>query len=58
MPAFVTIHPSFLLRMRDSAGKERAFHDFVTDLRRAKEEALSRHRVKKIKERSLSTHNA
>jgi uracil-DNA glycosylase len=31
----VTIHPSFLLRLRDHAVKEREFQNFVADLRRA-----------------------
>jgi uracil-DNA glycosylase len=35
--AFVTIHPSYLLRIRDEADKEREFRDFVSDLRQAKE---------------------
>lgn len=34
--AFVTIHPSFLLRLRDDAEKDREFRAFVADLRRAK----------------------
>jgi DNA polymerase len=34
--AFVTIHPSFLLRLRDDADKEREYRAFVADLRRAK----------------------
>ena len=33
--AFVTIHPSFLLRIKDDADKEREYRDFVADLRRA-----------------------
>jgi uracil-DNA glycosylase len=33
--AFVTIHPSFLLRIRDSIDKDREFRDFVADLRAA-----------------------
>jgi DNA polymerase len=33
--AFVTIHPSFLLRIRDSIDKEREFRNFVADLRAA-----------------------
>jgi DNA polymerase len=33
--AFVTIHPSFLLRIKDQVDKEREFRNFVTDLRRA-----------------------
>jgi DNA polymerase len=34
--AFVTIHPSYLLRLRDDAEKEREYRAFVADLRRAK----------------------
>jgi DNA polymerase len=34
-PAFVTIHPSFLLRIQDDADKEREYRNFVADLRRA-----------------------
>jgi len=34
--AFVTIHPSFLLRLRDDAEKDREYRAFVADLRRAK----------------------
>ena len=33
--AFVTIHPSFLLRIRDEAEKEREFRELVGDLRLA-----------------------
>jgi uracil-DNA glycosylase family protein len=33
--AFVTIHPSWLLRMDDAAEKQREFKNFVTDLRLA-----------------------
>jgi uracil-DNA glycosylase family 4 len=33
--AFVTIRPSFLLRIRDEADKEREFREFVGDLRLA-----------------------
>jgi hypothetical protein len=33
--AFVTIHPAFLLRIRDEADKEREFRAFVGDLRLA-----------------------
>ena len=32
---FVTIHPSFLLRIREEADKDREYHDFVADLKRA-----------------------
>ena len=34
-PAFVTIHPSFLLRIRDEADKQREYRAFVGDLRQA-----------------------
>jgi DNA polymerase len=34
-PAFITIHPSALLRMEDEAEKKREFSAFVADLRRA-----------------------
>jgi uracil-DNA glycosylase len=33
--AFVTIHPSFLLRIKDEADKEREYRNFVADLRGA-----------------------
>jgi uracil-DNA glycosylase len=33
--AFVTIHPSYLLRIKDEADRERKFRAFVADLRRA-----------------------
>jgi DNA polymerase len=32
---FVTIHPSFLLRIQDEADKQREYRKFVADLRRA-----------------------
>ena len=32
-PGFITVHPSFLLRMRDE-DKARAWKDFVADLKR------------------------
>ena len=34
-PAFVTIHPSMLLRIKEAADKEREYRAFVDDLRRA-----------------------
>jgi DNA polymerase len=34
-PAFVTIHPSWLLRIEDEADKESEYRKFVTDLRQA-----------------------
>src|SRR5437868_797305 len=33
--AFVTVHPSALLRVQEQADKERQYRDFVADLRRA-----------------------
>ena len=33
--AFVTIHPSFLLRIEDDADKQREYDNFVADLRPA-----------------------
>jgi uracil-DNA glycosylase len=33
--AFVTIHPSFLLRIEDHADKQREYRSFVSDLRLA-----------------------
>jgi len=33
--AFVTIHPSWLLRIHDDADKEREYRNFVADLRQA-----------------------
>ena len=33
--AFVTIHPSFLLRIQDAADKKREYARFVADLRLA-----------------------
>jgi len=33
----VTIHPSFLLRLRDAADKEREYQAFIADLRRAQQ---------------------
>ena len=34
-PAFVTLHPSYLLRIRDADDKARAYRRFVADLRNA-----------------------
>jgi len=34
---FVTIHPSFLLRIIEHADKEQEYHRFVSDLRPAAE---------------------
>ncbi len=33
---FVTVHPSYLLRIPDKAAKEAAYRDFVADLRAAR----------------------
>jgi uracil-DNA glycosylase len=33
--AFVTIHPSYLLRIKDEADKARKYREFVADLQRA-----------------------
>jgi DNA polymerase len=35
-PGFITVHPSYLLRIPDEASKEQAYKDFVADLRRAR----------------------
>ena len=35
-PVFVTIHPSYLLRIREEADRARAFRVFVADLQLAK----------------------
>jgi uracil-DNA glycosylase family protein len=40
-PGFITVHPSFLLRMRD-ADKAKAWKDFVADLKRARRLAVER----------------
>ena len=37
MRGFATVHPSFLLRQRDSAERERAYREFVEDLAVLKE---------------------
>ena len=34
--AFVTVHPSYLLRIPDRESKEQAYRDFVADLKRAR----------------------
>jgi DNA polymerase len=36
-PLFVTVHPSYLLRIQDEADKAQAYRDFVADLRLARE---------------------
>jgi DNA polymerase len=35
-PGFITVHPSYLLRMPDRNAKERAYREFVGDLRRVR----------------------
>ncbi len=35
-PGYVTVHPSYLLRLPDEDRRERAYKDFIMDLRRAK----------------------
>jgi DNA polymerase len=32
-PGFITVHPSYLLRMPDRDAKQKAYRDFVGDLR-------------------------
>ncbi len=34
---FITVHPSYLLRLPDEAAKEAAYRTFVDDLRRAQD---------------------
>jgi uracil-DNA glycosylase family protein len=41
-PAFVTIHPSFLLRIQDRADKEREYRQFVADLKLAAQAPTAR----------------
>ncbi len=36
-PLFVTVHPSYLLRIQDEADKAQAYRDFVADLRLARD---------------------
>ena len=36
VPGFVTVHPSYLLRIPDAAAKKAAYRDFVADLRAAR----------------------
>ena len=35
-PGFVTVHPSYLLRIPDAGAKKKAYRDFVADLRAAR----------------------
>jgi probable DNA metabolism protein len=41
-PGYITVHPSFLLRLRDPADRQQAFADFVDDLKRARRLAQAR----------------
>jgi uracil-DNA glycosylase len=41
--AVVTIHPSFLLRIKDAADKKREYRNFVTDLQRAHQMLAAAH---------------
>jgi uracil-DNA glycosylase len=41
-PAFVTIHPSYLLRIQDEGDKAREYRQFVADLRNAARQLLRR----------------
>ena len=38
---YITVHPSYLLRLPDMEAKEKAYHDFVGDLRSIREVALA-----------------
>jgi DNA polymerase len=40
---FITVHPSYLLRIRDKADKRKAYDAFVTDLKKARSLAEARH---------------
>lgn len=50
--AFVTIHPSFLLRIREKADKEREYRGLVTDLRQVKAMLAERGPAKAHRRRS------
>ena len=36
LPGFITVHPSYLLRIRDDDDRTAAYNDFVRDLRSAR----------------------
>jgi len=36
-PGYITVHPSYLLRLPDEAAKEGAYRDFVRDLERVRD---------------------
>jgi uracil-DNA glycosylase len=37
LPGYITVHPSYLLRVPDKDSKERGYRDFVADLKRIRE---------------------
>ena len=41
LPGFITVHPSYLLRIRDDDDRTAAYNDFVRDLRSARRLALA-----------------
>jgi DNA polymerase len=43
-PGYITVHPSYLLRMPDPEARSRAYVDFVKDLRKARDIARLSHR--------------
>jgi len=47
--AFVTIHPSYLLRIQDRADKEREYRGFVADLQRARQVLADRPAVRRMR---------
>jgi uracil-DNA glycosylase len=36
MPGYITVHPSYLLRIPDEAGRRQAYEEFVSDLKKIK----------------------
>lgn len=42
-PGFITVHPSYLIRIPDAAAKREAYAGFVADLKRAHKLATSQH---------------
>jgi uracil-DNA glycosylase family protein len=42
-PGFITVHPSYLIRIPDAAAKREAYAAFVADLKRAHKLATARH---------------
>jgi DNA polymerase len=36
-PGYITVHPSYLLRIPDEADKKAAYKDFVADLRKIRD---------------------